>query len=161
MSFDFSADEIFEMAEQLEKNGAKFYRESAAGISDQENKNILLELAAMEDEHQKIFTEIRASLNSTQKESNTFDPEEETLDYLKALVDTRVFFKKEIDTSSMKEILKAALIAEKDSIVFFMGLKEMVPVNLGKNRLDDIIKEEMSHIKLIGNMLTAAGAQGA
>ena len=158
MSFDFSADEVFEMAEQLEQNGAKFYRDSAAAITEEKNKKILLGLAAMEDEHEKIFAEMRATLTSGERESTTFDPEEETLAYLKALVDTRVFFKKEIDTSSMKEILKAALVAEKDSIVFFMGLKEMVPKNLGKNRLEGIIKEEMSHIKLIGTMLADIGA---
>lgn len=158
MSFDFSADEVFEMAEQLEQNGATFYRNSAAAITDEQNKKVLLGLAAMEDEHEKIFAEMRSSLTSGEKESGTFDPEEETLAYLKALVDTRVFFKKEIDTSSMKEILKAALIAEKDAIVFFMGLKEMVPENLGKNRLEGIIKEEMSHIKLIGSMLADIGA---
>jgi Mn-containing catalase len=33
----------------------------------------------------------------------------------------------------------------------------MVPENLGKNRLEEIIKEEMSHIKLIGSMLAAIG----
>jgi len=158
MSFDFNADEVFEMAEQLEKNGADFYRSSAANITNEENKKVLLGLAAMEMEHEKIFAEMRASLTSGEKESTTFDPEEETLAYLKALVDTRVFFKKEIDTTSMKEILKAALVAEKDAIVFFMGLKEMVPANLGKNRLEEIIKEEMSHIKLIGNMLAKIGA---
>ena len=158
MSFDFSADEVFEMAEQLEQNGAQFYRDSAAGITEEKNKKVLLGLAAMEDKHEKIFAEMRSSLTSGEKDSGTFDPEEETLAYLKALVDTRVFFKKEIDTSSMKEILKAALIAEKDAIVFFMGLKEMVPENLGKNRLEGIIKEEMSHIKLIGSMLADIGA---
>jgi rubrerythrin len=158
MNFDFSADEVFEMAEQLEKNGADFYRNSAANITDEANRKVLLGLAAMEDKHGKIFAEMRASLTSRDKESSTFDPEEETMAYLKALVDTRVFFKKEIDTSSMKEILKAALVAEKDAIVFFMGLKDMVPENLGKNRLEDIIKEEMSHIKLIGNMLAKTGA---
>jgi len=158
MSFDFSADEVFEMAEQLEQNGAKFYRDSAADIPDEKNRKVLLGLAAMEDEHEKIFAGMRASLTAAQKESNTFDPEEESLAYLKSLVDTRVFFKKEIDTTSMKEILKAALVAEKDTIVFFMGLKDLVPENLGKNRLEDIIQEEMSHIKLIGNMLAKTGA---
>ncbi len=153
MSFDFNADEVFEMAEQLEQNGAKFYRDAAEKITDGKNKKILLGLADMEDEHEKIFAKMRSSLTSKEKESRTFDPEEQTLAYLKALVDTRVFSKKEIDTSSMKEILKAALVAEKDTIVFFMGLKEMVPENFGKNHLEGIIKEEMSHIKLIGSML--------
>ena len=157
MSLDFTADEVFEMAEQLEQNGAKFYRQAAASVTDDANKTILLDLAAMEDEHEKTFAEMRKALTAQEKQSTTFDPEEETMAYLKALVDTRVFFKKEIDTSSMKEILKAALVAEKDAIVFFMGLKEMVPENLGKKRLGDIIKEEMSHIKLIGKQLAALG----
>jgi len=29
MSFDFSADEILAMAEQIERNGARFYRRAA------------------------------------------------------------------------------------------------------------------------------------
>ena len=29
MIYDFIADDVFEMAEQLERNGAKFYREAA------------------------------------------------------------------------------------------------------------------------------------
>ena len=29
--FDFSADEIFEMAQQIERNGAQFYRKAASG----------------------------------------------------------------------------------------------------------------------------------
>jgi len=45
--------------------------------------------------------------------------------------------------------------AEKDSIVFYLGMKDMVPAKLGKNRLDDIIKEEMEHIKIIGKKLSA------
>ncbi len=53
----------------------------------------------------------------------------------------------------MVEILKAALTAEKDSIVFYLGMKDLVPESLGKNKIDDIIKEEMSHIKIIGNKL--------
>jgi len=29
MSYDFNADEVFEMAEQIERNGVRFYREAA------------------------------------------------------------------------------------------------------------------------------------
>ena len=54
-----------------------------------------------------------------------------------------------------QEILKAAIEAEKDSIVFYLGMKEVVPEGLGKNRIDGIIKEEMGHIRLLSKELVA------
>ena len=155
MSYDFNADEIFKMAEQMEKNGAAFYRNAAKNVTEEKNKEMLLKLAAMEDEHEKIFVRMRSELTDRERAATVFDPQGEAVLYLKALVDTRVFFNKEIDTTSMKDILKEALIAEKDSIVFYLGMKEMVPEKLGKSRLDSIIKEEMNHIKLIGRELSA------
>ena len=53
----------------------------------------------------------------------------------------------------MVEILKSAIEAEKDSIVFYLGMKEAVPENLGKGRIETIIKEEMGHIRLLSKEL--------
>ena len=153
MVYDFTADDVFEMAEQLERNGAKFYRTAAENVSDPKYKELLIELAAMEDEHEKTFASLRADLTKAEKTTTVFDPEDESALYLRALADTRVFFKKKIDISSMKEILKAAIVAEKDSIVFYLGLKDFVPDQLGKNRLDTIIKEEMGHIRILSKEL--------
>ena len=153
MSYDFNADDVFEMAEQMERNGGKFYRTAADSTQDSAGKEFLLELAAMEDQHEKTFSAIRAELSSQEKASTVFDPAGEASMYLRALADTRVFFEKEIDVSSMKQILKSAIEAEKDSIVFYLGMKEAVPENLGKGRLDHIIKEEMGHIKLLSKKL--------
>lgn len=155
MRYDFNADEIFEMAEQLERNGAKFYRTAAESNVGPANKEMLLKLAAMEDDHEKTFKSLRAQLTSQEKESTVFDPQGESALYLRALADTRVFFEKKIDLSSMKEILKSAIEAEKDSIVFYLGMKEAVPEQLGKKRLDEIIKEEMGHIRLLSRELAA------
>ena len=157
MSYDFNADDIFEMAEQLERNGGKFYRSAAEGISDEANKKLLLGLAEMEDQHVKTFQAMRAELSETEKESTVFDPQGEAALYLRALADTRVFFEKQIDVTSMKEILKSAIEAEKDAIVFYLGMKDAVPEGAGKGRLDEIIKEEMGHIQLLGKELVALG----
>ena len=75
----------------------------------------------MEDEHEKIFKAMRAELSAKEKESTVFDPNGEAGMYLRALADTRVFFEKEIDVTSMKAILTSAITAEKDSIVFLSG----------------------------------------
>jgi len=39
MVYDFTADDVFEMAEQLERNGAKFYRTAAENVSDPKSKD--------------------------------------------------------------------------------------------------------------------------
>lgn len=153
MSYDFNADDVFEMAEQMERNGGKFYRTAAESVEDSTNKDFLLELAAMEDQHEKTFKAMRAEISDQEKASTVFDPEGEAALYLRALADTRVFFEKEIDVTTMRNILKSAIEAEKDSIVFYLGMKEAVPENLGKGRLDHIIKEEMGHIRLLSKQL--------
>ncbi len=155
MVYDFNADEIFKMAEQIERNGASFYRKAAESITDPAEKKLLLDLAVMEDDHEKTFADLRKGLSEKEKTATAFDPEGEAALYLRALADTRVFFEKKIDTTSMEEILKEAILAEKDSIVFYLGMKELVPDNLGKTKIDAIIKEEMAHIKLLSGKLVA------
>ena len=153
MSYDFNADDVFEMAEQMERNGGKFYRTAADNTEDSANKEFLLKLATMEDQHEKTFKAMRTELSEREKASTVFDPQGEAALYLRALADTRVFFEKEIDVTSLKKILKSAIEAEKDSIVFYLGMKEAVPENLGQGRLDHIIKEEMGHIRLLSKKL--------
>ncbi|SCX81577.1 ferritin-like domain-containing protein [Desulfoluna spongiiphila] len=157
MGLGFNADEIFEMAEQIERNGAKYYRDAAEAVTNADDKSFLVELAAMEDDHEVTFAGLRKELSEDDKAEVTFDPEGEAAQYLKALADTRVFYDKAMDLSSMAGILKGAITAEKDSIVFYLGMKDMVSGSRGKARIDDIIKEEMKHIKLLSGRLLANG----
>jgi len=155
MGYDFSAKDIFEMAKQIERNGVKFYQTAAVSVSDVSGKELLLSLAKMEEQHEQTFADLQMELSDTESVGTAFDPEDENALYLKALADTRIFFEKDIDTTSMKEILKAAITAEKDSIVFYLGMKNLVPEKLGATRLDLIIKEEMGHIRLLAKELMA------
>lgn len=153
MSYEFNADEIFEIAEQIERNGAKFYRTAAENVADEDKKKLLIQLAEMEDEHEETFKALRAELSENEKVMTTFDPEGDAEYYLRALADTRVFYEKEIDTTSLKEVFKTAITAEKDSIVFYLGMKDIVPGHMGKQKLDGIIREEMDHIRLLSREL--------
>ncbi|MFO7838580.1 MAG: ferritin family protein [Desulfosalsimonadaceae bacterium] len=155
MAFDFNAKDIFEMAKEIERNGAAFYKSAAEKVEKPEQKNLLLDLAKMEEEHEETFIKMERDLSGKEQNETIFDPEKDAFQYLKALAQTRVFFKKEVDTSSMEAILKTALGAEKDSIVFYVGMKELVPEKFGKNRLDGIIKEEMNHVRMLSKELTA------
>ena len=52
---DISIGEIFRMAVELEREGARFYRRAAEQSADADIQQLLLDLAADEDEHEKVF----------------------------------------------------------------------------------------------------------
>lgn len=161
MSFSFNADEIFEMAEQIERNGSRFYRRAAEGAVDPRNRRLLLDLAVMEDEHEKVFASMRANLAHGKPEATVFDPDGQAALYLRAIADEHVFDVKADPTElftgkeTMKDILRTAIGMEKDSIVFYLGMRELVPQEWGKDRIDDIIKEEMGHIAILSREFTS------
>ena len=161
MSITFNAFEIFEMAEQIERNGVKFYRKAAQSISDQDVRQTLLDLADMEAEHEETFAGMRKQLSDRDRELRVFDPENEVALYLQAMANGHVFdLKKDpgeqlTGTETVEDILKLAIDAEKDSIVFYLGLKDFVPAKAGKDRVEAIIKEEMGHIAVLNRRLPA------
>jgi len=159
MSIRFSADEIFEMAEEIERNGAKFYRKAAGNAADSEIRRYLLNMAAMEDGHLKTFAEMREQLSEAEREQVTFDPENEAALYLDAMADSHGTEGKKSLTEELTgnetsaEIVSIAINAEKDSVVFYSGLKSLVSDAAGKDKVDKIIAEELSHIASLTNKL--------
>ena len=148
MPAKFNADEILEMAAQIETKGAKFYRKAAK--HNVAGRELLLQIAAQEDVHYKVFADMRKALAPSEK--GGYDPYGETDLYVKAMVDGFAF---EVNKDpaealtgkeSLQDLLKTAIQMEKDSIVFYLGLKQMVPPAFGKDKLDAVIQEEMKHI---------------
>ena len=62
MGTGFNADEVFEIAEQIERNGSSFYNHGAELVSDEVTRKLLLSLATWESRHEKLFAEMRAEL---------------------------------------------------------------------------------------------------
>ena len=159
MSVIFNADEIFDIAIQIEQNGEKFYKDVAEKTKIPELKARLLDLAEMENEHKQTFSALKKDIFTKEKEPITFDPNNELALYLNAFARGHVFdldqdpVKTINNINSIEEILKKAIELEKDSIVFYLGIKELVPVNLGKNQIDRIITQEMEHISLLSDEL--------
>lgn len=164
MSLDFNADEIFEIACQIERNGADFYQQMSEKISHEPTRKMLLDFAAMEKTHENIFMAMRKDLSAGEMEKTVFDPNEETLGYLHAMADVHVFDTQAEDDFTLsddlgeaakaRKILRAAINREWGSIALYLGMKELVPENLGKGKIDGIIKEEMRHVNLLARSLT-------
>ena len=91
MSTFFNADEILEIAEQIERNGAKFYRLAAEKVEDIDMKRMLLKLAVEEDQHKQTFEEMKKSLSETEKKVSAFDLFDRPTTFLKAWANGHVF----------------------------------------------------------------------
>ena len=161
MSISFNAIEVFEIAERIERNSVKFYLRAAEVISDHDLCQILLSLAEFEKEHEETFANMRKQISNKEWDLITFDPENEMTLYLQTIADSHIFDPKQDPSEQLKDketaddILKYAIEAEKNSIIFYLGLKNFVPAKAGKDKVDEIIKEEMGHIAELNLRLEA------
>ena len=158
MSQQFNVDEIFEIAEQIERNGAAYYRRAADFSKLEPSKNILLRLAAMEDEHERTFASLRAQLSLPEWKSYASAPDDEVVLYLRAIAEGHVFdlenpALKLTGDETLEQILRTAIKLEEDSIIFYLGMKDLVPHELGRHKIDDIIRQERGHIIIISKEL--------
>lgn len=155
MAVNFTALEIFEIAEQIERNAAKFYRDAAMAAKNKDSQKIFLVLAEMEDKHRLIFADMLKDYKDNIEDMNIFDPDNEMLYYMKAMATSAGWEGKAAPqmpftgSETPEQILKIALKAEQASINYYLGIKEFVKSQAGKEKIDQIIKEEMSHIVIL------------
>ena len=158
MATNFSADEVFQMAMQMERDGARFYHKAAKVFSGRDKKTLLEELAKMEENHLRDFTELREVLLESEKNA-IIDPDDISCAYLSSITKGRVFdvasdpcdmIKK---GSDLKDILKKAIDLEKNSIVFYIGLKDMVSAKSGRAKVEMIISQELKHIVMLSDKI--------
>ncbi len=154
----FNAIEVFEIAEQIEHNGARFYRKAAEIFDDTQIGETFLRLAKWETKHERIFSSMRKQL-SEPKNSEL----EEILPDPKVMAGLAVFGIKPdpADELSGKEnevdVIKRAIEKEKDSIVFYSGLKGFVADSASRDKIEEIIKEEMRHIRILSRLQKRKG----
>ncbi len=163
MGFAFNADEVFGMAEQIERNGSKFYRYAAERAGDAALRQRLIGLSEWELRHEKRFHEMRTQLTEADRQPTAYDPEGENSMFVQTMADGHVFdisadpTERLKGTESIPELLRIAIGIEKDSIVFYLGMKGLIPSRESKEKIDDIIREEMGHIAVLSSQLSMLG----
>lgn len=151
-----TADDAFAMAVRIEENGNAFYAGAAEIAKNPEVKKLFEDLALMEASHIKIFRTLRSQLPDTASEA-IWDPEGLAESYLEASADSHVFTV-EAATERLKtvktavEALDMALLFEKDSLAYFLGIKEILPDPNGRDEIDKLIKSEMLHIRMLSGV---------
>ena len=157
MTVTLNVFEVFDLAEQIERNGTEFYRKAAEIFDDPEITELFLRLADWEAEHVKIFALMKKQLAESNPETGK-SPTDEVLPEKKMMAGLAVFGIRpdpagELNGKENKaEIIKRAIEKEKDSIVFYSGLKDFTSTGVAKEKIDDIIKEELRHIKVLNEI---------
>ena len=159
MDIGFNAFEVFEIAEKIERNGVSFYRKAAELFDEPQVRKMFLELVNWEAKHIEVFTDMRKQLSGQSQELKTFKPENNMVIDAQAMAGLAVFGIKPdpsdelTGSETVVDVLKKAIEKEKDSIVYYVGLKDFVSTRAGKHKIDDIISEEMRHIRILGQSL--------
>jgi len=159
MSAHFNADEVFEMAEQIERNGGAFYTKAAEAVDHAAVAKLFRELAVWEHRHEKFFADLRAELTEKERGGAVLDPDDEMKAYLHAAVHGRVFNMNADPAAAVAscdtpgKALQLAIDREKDAVVFYAGIRAAMTPALGKDRIDGILAEELRHITILSDHL--------
>ena len=158
MNVTFNAFEVFEIAEQIERNGTNFYIRAAELFDDPDICQMFLRLAELEKEHELTFAQMKQQLPEQNRQESTSEADD-LLPDPRVMAGLAVFGIRSNPVEELRgrqektDIIRRAVEKEKDSIVFYHGLKEFVPAGADKNKIDDIIKEEMRHIVILDQSL--------
>lgn len=138
--------EIYQIAIKIEENGTKFYSTWAKKVKEKKLKDVFQALSYAEVEHKKTFEKML-------KEIENYEPREvypeEYFQYLRAYADGLVFNLKEIEKKSkqiksVEKALEFAIEREKDSILYYQEVKNILPKSQHKE-IEKIINEERKH----------------
>lgn len=159
MSTIYNIVEVFELAQQIERNGSAFYRAAARAHGDEKARAMLQSLAAMEDQHEVLFARLAETVAATLGQSG-YDPEAEALAYLQVAARSHIF-NSERDpqalvnsAKSIVDVLRVALQVEKDTVALFSGLRDVMPESWGRGDVALIIDEEKRHVVMLSTALS-------
>lgn len=152
MIYGFNANEIFQIAIEIEGNGKRFYEKAMEIIDDPDAKELLAFLAQEEAGHLKRFTQLKAQLPKEATEGTLWDPDHEMNRYLQMMADMHVFrsdFDVEEKLSQViksEDVLKIGIQFEKDSIIFFLTMQDATEGEKGREFIGQLVNEEKKHL---------------
>lgn len=151
----YSANEIVQLALQIEREGQAFYQQAERLARDLQAKELFRFLGAEEVNHAETFRRIAAELSVDSQEY----AEEEAFAYMHALIAGRVFTDpaeafQRAEAGNHQALVKHAIGFEKETILFFQALREVVREQ-DHRLVDEMIAEEKEHVKRLAGMLTS------
>ena len=145
----------FSISPYRPRNAARpFYRQAASLATTDEAVALFTYLADQETLHRKLFEEMAQSVTLVETSAADW---QEISEYIAATVD-RAFFadagaiEAVPHAETVEEMIRAALTFEKETLLFFYQLRDLVrPAH--RAALDNIVNEEKAHVRRLAAML--------
>jgi len=151
MSISFSPNEFIKIAIGIESRGIAFYDIMTKSTESDAARDMFQRLSDMEREHIKTFESMLTDADA-QQPAESYPGEYAA--YLQALVDSAVFtddmITSELATQADSDIeaMELAIGAEKDSILFYYEMRDIMP-RKAQPTVDRILTEEKSHLEAL------------
>ena len=153
-----TAAEALKWALEIEKNGETFYNAVASKSADPQVKTLFEDLAAQERGHYQVFQKMLEGVKPDPDLSGIGYEYEEYQTYLQVALDRALFAGPDKGLTLAKQAqdretaLRAAMGFEKDTLLFFYDLREMVS-EAERHAVSSIILEEKAHLRRLAKML--------
>jgi rubrerythrin len=153
-----TAAEALRWAMEIEENGEAFYRAVAAKSADPELKALFEDLAVQERGHYQVFQKMLEKVKPEPDLSSVGVQYDEYQAYLQAALANALFAGQDKGLTLARKAqgretaLQAAMSFEKDTLLFFYDLREMVS-EAERGAVSGIILEEKAHLRRLAKML--------
>lgn len=150
----FAGSELVQLGIQIEKNGRDFYHALTKFSQAVKAKEIFKYLSGEEEKHIVIFQRL---LDSVEKYQPAQIYPEEYFAYMNALASEHIFTQKDkgkeiaASVKSDKEAVDMGIGFEKDSIIFYEGMKKVVP-GYDLKVVEELILQEQSHLRQLTDL---------
>ena len=152
----FTAAQALEMAMEIEKNGEVFYLAAAEKVDDSEVKTLFKDLAIQEQGHYQIFQKMLGAVEpAPDLPAAEFDQYDS---YIQVALENALFAGPDKalamaeQAADRETALRAALGFEKDTMLFFYDVRDMVAES-DREAISNVIREEKKHMRRLAKML--------
>jgi rubrerythrin len=152
----FSAADVVGAAVEMERRGQALYRRMAQAAEKPEIKRFFENLAGEESRHEELFSAMAKRVG--QAELPAWSTMEEYSAYLGALLDSHALFSPSFaarmaeKAGDLTESVHGAMSLEKDSMIFFQEMLQLIPGSEHSFILE-CIEEERRHLRQLSGLL--------
>lgn len=152
----FEAAQALGMAMAIEKHGEAFYEAAAEKTDDAELKALFEDLADKEQAHYQAFENMLEDVEPAPALQDEAVHEYQA--YLEVALDHAIFagpdkaIRMAEEAEDREAALRAAMGFEKDTMLFYYDLREMVD-EADRETVSNIIREEKTHLRRLAKMV--------
>jgi rubrerythrin len=149
----YNVVEILKIAVNIEKNAVTFYAAAAEQDVSEPIRKLMSDLSTWEKQHVSLFSRMVSEWED--KDAVSFDPEDHVEGYLRAVASGKIFTAAKLEKEMPKpgdsaiQLLERALQREQEAIVLFLALRDSLTDPDDKKAVEDLVREEMSHVSFL------------